>query len=394
MWQKLLRVGILMGVMSPHLWAQMSSSNLSPSSLYPASTWLQRCSEEIDNRISGKESKVVIPWRNGEEYLTTSWAYGLDLTAVAIARGAPRGVAITPRHVLYTKHYGWHAWPGQTVKFLTMDNKVISRQVEQVRYLGSPNDRVLNLDIAVVRLVEDLPDTISPMKLVAPLGLSDVAQRGCPILRIDQENKALLVVADMFPKDFFETFFRFLRPTDHSPQKSVRKYAPYYESMIPGDSTSPSILLYRDQNRVTPFLISQVTAADLGHGPNASGLAGDIQQLIEQFGDTEVKYQLVLGPDEFTRNSPLPPNPTCELDIVYKKKSAIKGTCYFNLKITNESFIATYPLTAPEGPSWKVSRNKKKASGVFVCDGDHYEKDFTVFIKGPSGHGTCSGTVH
>jgi len=71
---------------------------------------------------------------------------------------------------------------------------LISRVVDQVKYLGSGNNSNFEIDVAVVRLNEDLPTSITPMKLIAPLGLKDVVQYTYPVLRIDQENKALLLV--------------------------------------------------------------------------------------------------------------------------------------------------------------------------------------------------------
>ena len=126
-----------------------------------------------------------------------------------MAANSPRGVAVTRRHLLYTRHYGWHAWPTQTVNFLTTDNQIVSRIVEQVKYLGDFSNGTFKFDFdtAIVRLEEDLPPSITPMKLVAPLGLKDVAQRGCPILRVDQENKALLVAVDMTPENYSNHFF-------------------------------------------------------------------------------------------------------------------------------------------------------------------------------------------
>ena len=299
---------------------------------FSATEWFRRCSSEINDRIAGKKAKEAITWRNENQYLPTSWAYGLNLTAVSIARASPRGVAVTPRHLLFTKHYGWHAWPGQTIKFLTLENQVVSRVVDQVKYLGSANNSNFEMDVAVVRLTEDLPPSISPMKLVARSELADVAKYSCPILRIDQENKALIVLSDMFPGDFSSIHFSFFQPR-------TEPYAPFYEPMVLGDSTSSSILLYKDLNGVTPFLVSQVTFGGAGSGPNLSTLADDIQATIDSFGDTESQYRLGLGPGEFPTLNPSPPIPTCSLDVVYRKTGKGTGSCTFNLAITNNNII-------------------------------------------------------
>ncbi|NBV50494.1 hypothetical protein EBR78_04640 [bacterium] len=361
---------------------------------YSSAEWLKRCSIEVNTRIAGKTAQNVMLWRDGDKYLSSSWAFGLDLTAVQSTRNAPRGVAVTPRHLLYTKHYGWHAWPGQTVRFLTIDNQVVSRVVDEVKYLGSGNNSNFEIDVAVVRLKEDLPPSIKPMKLVAPLGLQDVAQSTCPILRIDQENKALLVGVNMYSNDYSRTRFGFFQPRNETYFSSaVRSYAPFYETMVTGDSTSSSILLYKDQSGVTPFLVSQVTFGGTGSGPNLSALVGDIQATIESFGDTDSKYRLAFGPPEFTGTNPVAPLPQCTLDVVYKKRNATTGNCNFSLKITNASSLVSNPFSTPQNPRWTIARGNKAASGVLTCNGTTYPRSFSVTVKGPSGHGTCSANV-
>lgn len=277
-----------------------SSAEARGSAFYRPAEWLNRCNLEIESRIKGKTATTAKPWRKDNQYLSTSWAYGLNLTAVSLATGAPRGVAVTPRHVLYTKHYGWHPWPGQTISFLTMENRVVSRVVDQVSYLVAPQKGLDDPDVAVIRLNEDLPASITPMKLVFPSGLKDVVQYTCPVLRIDQENKALLVTADTQDSGYYRNRFFYMKPTSNFYIPRVRPYAAFYEPMVTGDSTSPSILIYRDQFGVTPFLIGQVTFAGDGNGPNHSALSTSIQSAIDSFGDTQSRYRLVFGPYEFS----------------------------------------------------------------------------------------------
>jgi len=345
--------------------------------------WLNRCSVEIDSRIQGKTASTVLPWRDDTQYLSSSWAYGLNLTAVAIARGAPRGVAVTPRHLVSTKHYGWHPWPGQTVRFLTMDNRIISRVVDKIKYLGSENNTVIDTDVAVIRLTEDLPGSISPMKLIAKDGLTDVAQYSCPVLRIDQENKALLVAA----YTYFGTnrTLGFLTPNATSSVVRIRPYAPYYEDMITGDSTSSSIIVYRDQFGVTPFLLSQVTYGGAGSGPNHAALASEIQGVIDGFGDTEAKYKLVFGPFEYAGHKA----PRCSISA---NRVGNTGNCSIAVQGSGDSTNGNPSLLPSSVSSWTKSGNIW--SGTAACS-TQANTTFTAQLTGPGGTGVAceSGEV-
>lgn len=348
---------------------------------YLKSEWLNRCSSEIDTRISGKTAADVMPWRNDTQYLSTSWAHGLNLTAVAIARGAPRGVAVTPRHLLYTKHYGWHAWPGQTVRFLTMDNRIISRVVDQVKYLGSADNSVIDTDVAVVRLNEDLPGSISPMKLIAPDGLPDVVQYTCPVLRIDQENKALLVGAGGADKRFRGASF--VQPTATHYEVRLRPYTPYYETMVTGDSTSSSIIVYKDTFGITPFLLSQVTYGGAGSGPNHAALASEIQAVIDGFGDTAPQYRLRYGPYEYAGHTA----PNCSVSA---QRIANTGTCSIAVQGSGDSTTGNPTLLPNSVSGW--TKNGSSWTGTASCS-TQANTVFTAQLSGPGGTGrTCESS--
>lgn len=347
---------------------------------YSSSEWLRRCSVEIDTRITGKTPSAVIPWRNDVQYLTSSWAFGLNLTSIAMAKSSPRPVAITPRHLVSTKHYGWHPKPGQTLRFLTLNNQIVSRTVDRIKYLGSSDNTDFEKDVAVIRLTEDLPESITPMKLIAPNGHADVVQYSCPILRIDQENKALLVQASWRS---MSTKINFISPSSNgTPSAKSKSYAPYYEPMITGDSSSPSILLYRDQFGVTPFLVSQVTYAGEGMGPGLTNLAWEIQDIIKGFGDTHSKYLLSFGPYEFTGNAP----PSCSISAA---REGSTNQC--NLTVRRTGGVASgNPNISPSSPSSWVKTGADIWTGKAFCS-TASSAVFTATLSGPGGVGTaCS----
>lgn len=215
-----------------------SDGNLDTPELF----WKEKFSREIWERTCGLDPETAKPLRNDQEYFSTSWAKGIDLTAVTL--NVPRGTAITKKHVIYTKHAGYHAWPGQTLRFLTKENEVINRVVKGYKYLDKP-------DIAIIQLDEDLPESISPMKIISKEG-QDLVFTDTPLLRVNQQSKALVVEKGVVLGDL-------KIPTPPLDQ--------YYEHMVTGDSSSPSILILQTPQGPTPILYSLVTYSGTGNGP-------------------------------------------------------------------------------------------------------------------------------
>jgi len=226
----------------------------------PELFWKEKLKKEIWERTCGLDPETAKPLRNNREYFSSSWATGINLTAVTL--NVPRGTAITKKHVIYTKHSGYHAWPGQTLHFLTQQNEVIQRVVKGYKYLDKP-------DIAVIQLDEDLPESISPMKIISKEG-QDLVFTDTPLLRVNQQNKALVVEKGSLLGE--------LKPPG-------APLDPYYEPMTTGDSSSPSILIFSNLNGPLPILYSLVTYSGTGNGPLLSQILSEIQSAIRGFGD-------------------------------------------------------------------------------------------------------------
>lgn len=100
------------------------------------------------------------------------WCAGADMAGAAVwnsgtGTGRGGGVAVTARHVLVAHHYSG-AWPvGGTARWEGTDGVLVTRTI-------AAKVRVGQTDIAVVRLSEDLPATVSPMA-VPPLAWADYA---------------------------------------------------------------------------------------------------------------------------------------------------------------------------------------------------------------------------
>lgn len=352
--------------------------NLASSAFYPRSEWYERCSKEINRRIVGKDPALVKPWRDGEKHLVTSWASGLNLTAVTHIRFGPRGVAITPRHVLYIKHYGYHPRVGDSVRFLTMDNRLIERNVSATKYVKTDDPSDFAIDITVIRLDADLPGSIAPMKLVRPddAAFGDLPVTSCPVLRIDQEAKALVVLAA--PGTLTEREARFWRPIFGTDDVAWSKtYDSYYEDMVRGDSSSPSIAIYTDENGVSPYLLSQVTSAGPGHGTRISNQASELQKIISDFGDADEKYKIRFGPYEYAGHA----KPFCSVEA-----ARIGTTSHCNVKVTGsgDRVVGTPKLTNGSTPRW-VTQDNSWLAETGCPPNDNLV--LSVILRGPDGEG-------
>lgn len=320
--------------------------NLSASSTSANTTWYERCSSEINQRLAQANPDTSKVWRDTSKHLTSSWIHGLNLAAVTHIFNGPRGVAITPKHVLYVKHYGYHPQIGGTVRFLTTDNRLIERKVSGLRYVGNDNPSDYSIDITVVRLDQDLPGSITPMKLVKPddLVYANLPVVECPVLRIDQDAKALLVLAA--PGKLNDRNARFWNPVFGSLDSELLKtYTKFYENMIPGDSSSPSIAIYKDEHGISPYLLSQVTFGGPGEGTRTANYAADIQRIISGFGDTDPKYQLRFGPYEYAGHA----RPHCSVEATRVDEG---GKCSVTVKGSGDKVIGTPKINATLISPW------------------------------------------
>lgn len=322
-------------------------------------SWREAFSRAVMQRICGKDPARAKPWRTATAYNPDSWVAGINLTAVT--QNVPRGTAITPRHVVYTKHYGFHGQVGHTLNFLTMDNRVISRKIIEVKYLST----TFNPDIAVARLESDLPGSITPMKVLHP-NATNYAATFSPLLRIDQESKALIVQATPSGPQGITTDANFNPPG--------AAYSLYYEDMISGDSSSPSILLMNTNNGVMPILFGVVTYSGPGQGPRIGAHFDQIQTVIESFGDA---HKIVTAPE------PAAPKAAPSCSVTASRVGNINN-CALTV-IGSADDVTGNPVVTPAAPSsW--SRSGNTWTGQSIC-GLNSETTFSARLTGPGGTG-------
>ncbi|MFM8314193.1 MAG: hypothetical protein ACKOA8_07900 [Deltaproteobacteria bacterium] len=329
--------------------------------------WRDAFSFEVMDRICNKEVEVAkrridFQDRNQPKYLDSSWVNGINLTGVQL--GWPRGTAITSRHLIYTQHLGFHGQVGESIRFLTMDNRVVSRKIIEVKYLS-------DVDLTLARLESDLPGSITPLKVLDPASARWVPDL-VPLLRIDQQSKALLVMkrGDYFarPGENFGTVLT------NPPELA---YAQYYQDMIRFDSSSPSILLLRTSYGVMPILYSLVTWGGTGDGPILHQYLTSIQSAIESFGDS---HRLDKAMPPVTSYSA----PSCSM---VAKRSNDGLSCDLTV-ISSADPVTGNPAVEPyTPPKWEVQANTWK--GKVSCPSDPSIL-FQATLSGPGGRGkTC-----
>ena len=173
------------------------------------------------------------------------WAskYNTDLTCISPWNSnngiRKAGTAITKRHIINARHYTYPV--GTTVRFITNDNQVVDRTISSL-YTQSSSQ----IDLCIYTLNEDLPDTITPCKLL-PANYTNyltVSRKNyIPVLSLDFEEKANIhactSIAPNNPKP--PSVY-----TDISKPKRLSELK-FYEKAIVGDSGNPIFMIINNQ---------------------------------------------------------------------------------------------------------------------------------------------------
>ena len=206
----------------------------------------------IDLRIANKHNATVnLPIFTTQDHANgvfvrnpDCWAYNLDLTCISPSHGAPpsyqcAGTLITPRHVLLAAHLAIKV--GDSIRFVTKDNQTITRKVILDSYTTDWSQTWP--DILVLLLDKDVPSTITPCQFLPPNYTKYLASdgKGLPVLKTDQEEKALVSDLSQISSTAYTQKFFFL---DY-PTNIIRQAM--YEDIIGGDSGNPAFLVLDGQ---------------------------------------------------------------------------------------------------------------------------------------------------
>jgi hypothetical protein len=210
-------------------------------------TAAENATNSVDSRIAGKSpstAKAIFSVRDDMNCIyvrnPNCWAADLDLTCFSPWNSRSyncfAGALISPRHIILANH-AILPIPGDTVRFVTKDNLVITRTYIAVRYCVS--------DIAIGILDNDVPNTITYAKVLRPASASQLPLRGnsdyltwplhIPVLATNQFKEALV-----------KEFVVGESGCSVSPPYSTLRSA-FSSSIITGDSGSPVFFIIDNQ---------------------------------------------------------------------------------------------------------------------------------------------------
>lgn len=246
-------------------------------------------SVEVDDRIEGLTANdSVLKVFSTQNHSTpsyvrsaTCWAADFDLTCASPWNSGNAnlwaGVAITPRHFVHAQHA--FVANGSTIRFITADNTVVTRSVVSGMQVGSS-------DIRVSLLNSDLPDTITPAKLLPDdwshwITTPDNGSNRTACGFLNQEEK--IFVGDLV--ELAASLFSVWAPTDS-------QRLDFYSLPISGDSGNPIFLFPHGETVLIGCWGTAVDGASL-IGDNRAGVLAAIETL-GAYGHTPV--DVVLDP--------------------------------------------------------------------------------------------------
>lgn len=174
---------------------------------------------------------------------TSCWAYDIDLTCISPwnSYGVQyrAGTLISPRHIILARHYNIPV--GNTLRFVTQDNVVITRTVIATAVVDTSTDLQVSL------LDEDVPETITFAK-VLPDNWQDYVPGlafGLPVLYTDQQEKALICTGMLNGIRIANPLAWFIKRI--TPASVYEKRALLFEIIVGGDSGNPSFFIINNE---------------------------------------------------------------------------------------------------------------------------------------------------
>ena len=294
-----------------------SSSTSSSSTIYIPPANLTTFNEPFSyksvllDRIAAVPGSVTIAnakqWRTPGPNYGQSWnplSYnpncfinGLNLTGVAYNNPTVgQGSLVTPKHIIHTSHGVQPYYPkiGNTVKFLNLSNQEFNYTVTNV--IAYESNFVA--DLAVIQLDRDVDSSITPLSILIINSSNDIEYYS-PGVWVDQQQNSLTMAFNRLADNKSTVFFN----TVDSPG-TVTEFLKYGEIGIGGDSGGSMIMFYKNATTTLPLLVGMIVSG-YGAAVNVSYYASLIQSSIQQFGDTDSKYNLRMVQNLYTSFNPV-----------------------------------------------------------------------------------------
>jgi len=245
----------------------------------------------VDKKIAGLNPTNSLRIFNENCYATTNfirntncWAYSYDLTCISpwnsYSKHLRAGTLITPRHVLFAAHFD-QIPTNRVLWFIDQQSNVVARTLVAKKqhplyekipiYPGATNVIQHYPDLTVGLLDSDVPTNCIGFAKVLPDDFRNYLGTGerLPVLRLDQEEKALIGDATVLSTEQPQYNANFTIPSDLVRQQ-------YYESLTTNDSGNPAFLILNQQL----VLLTVWTGMGPGYGTSVTAFKGDINQLI------------------------------------------------------------------------------------------------------------------
>jgi hypothetical protein len=257
------------------------SSSQTPATVDTPAGWAadslaQHCTDQIDGRLVGP--MPVFLQQDGTTFVRNPacWAAGIDLTCASpwnSTGGLQRaGTLVSPRHVLFCKHFNFHPSVNATIKFVTQANEVVSRTITALATHPEYSSVSHYPDIVVGVLNADVPESIGFAEVLPAdwLDYLPSVSRKTPIpaLRLNRVESAS--VAD----------FCVASGGGFGLQFPASNRAGYYERLVSGDSGNPAFLVVDDK----PVLLGLFTSGGPGGGTFLTDQIDAVNAMLTDLG--------------------------------------------------------------------------------------------------------------
>jgi len=226
---------------------------------------------------------------------TSCWAKDIDTSPISIwnnGGGYPEpehaggsggtGLLITKRHLIFAQHF--HVKPGKKLIFVDMNNNTYVRTLTNVQLVYRTYPYPTETDILIGILDSDLPNSITPMKILDPNKALDFIGMGSvrlPVFAMDVERK-------VYATELISLYSNLGISDNPTNPSKIREFYPYHPDtfgygMSYGDSGNTCAFVYK--NKLVHILHFYYPTG----GPNdficAFYYINEINEVINQLGN-------------------------------------------------------------------------------------------------------------
>lgn len=224
-------------------------------SVYPATvdtfqSWASgslanHCSSQINSLIVSKTQRNLFTVANGTTFIRNSnaWPSSIDLSCASPWNSTDgnlrAGTLVSPRHVIFCKHYGFHPTIGATIWFVSQNNTVVTKTLTSL-------DAVTVGDIVVGTLDSDIPSYIKFAKILPANYYNYLPSINniyyIPSLYLNQtDNAGIMMVFGLGEGITGQGVFSSNESNFYKPDISI--YNNFYIPVVAGDSGNPMFLI-------------------------------------------------------------------------------------------------------------------------------------------------------